>query len=104
MLWMLMTALWVVMLAAPLLLLATLLPTGRDCVRCGGETLPVQPRLLRPLRRFVLQRWCTSCGWEGYARSVAAPVPAPLEPALELTDEADDDAVWRGERHRDRTT
>jgi hypothetical protein len=98
MFWIFMTALWIVMLAAPLVLLVALLPTGRDCPRCGGETLAIQPRLLRPLRRLVLPRWCTGCGWEGYTRTVT---PAPL-PGLELThhlsEEADDDAAWRGEQ------
>ena len=99
MFWMFMTALWVVMLAAPLILLVALLPTGRDCPRCGGETLAIQPRLLRPVKRFVLPRWCTACGWEGCTRTApAAPVPG-LQPAHDAAEEVDDDAVWRGEQH-----
>lgn len=101
MFWMFMTALWVVMLAAPLVLLFALLPAGRECPRCSGDTLAVQTRLLRPIRRYVLRRWCTACGWEGYART-AAPAPVPgLELTHEVVDETDDDAAWRGEK-RDR--
>ena len=99
MFWMFMTALWVVMLVAPVVLLVALLPMGRDCPRCGGETLAIQPRFLRPVRRYVLPRWCTACGWEGYTRT-ASPAPLPgLHLATEPVEEADDDAVWRGERH-----
>ena len=98
MFWMFMTALWIVMLAAPLVLLIALLPSGRDCPRCGAETLAIQPRLLRPVRRFLLPRWCTACGWEGYTRTLAnAPLPG-LQLAPEAAEEVDDDAVWRGEK------
>ena len=99
MFWMFMTALWVVMLAAPLVLLIALLPTGRDCPRCGAETIPLLPRLLRPLRAFLMPRWCTACGWEGYTRVVANGPVQGLELAQGAHDEADDDAVWRGEKH-----
>jgi hypothetical protein len=99
MFWMFMTALWVVMLLAPLGLLIALLPSGRDCPRCGCETLPIRVSMLRAVRRFLCRRWCTSCGWEGIMR-VAKQVPAPV---LEVVPEEheggfDDDAVWRGER------
>jgi hypothetical protein len=99
MFWTLMTALWVVMLLAPLALLVALLPTGRDCPRCGGETFAIRTALLRPVRRFLGRRWCTSCGWEGvtrlplHPRPVLEPEPVRVEP-----EDADDDAVWRGER------
>ncbi|HEX6750320.1 MAG TPA: hypothetical protein VF092_23705 [Longimicrobium sp.] len=97
MFWMFMTALWVVMLLAPLALLVALLPSGRDCPRCGCESLPIRSSLLRPARRLLNRRWCTSCGWEGVMRVTRhAPVPA-LEVVPEH-DEYDDDAVWRGER------
>jgi hypothetical protein len=103
MFWMFMTALWVVMLAAPLVLLVALLPTGRDCPRCGGESLPIQPRLLRPLRRYLLPRWCTACGWEGYTRTaVPAPIPG-LDLAHQPAEEPDPDAVWRGEKRDPRS-
>src|SRR5215213_10957578 len=76
MFWMFMTALWVVMLLAPLALLVALLPSGRDCPRCGCETLPIQVRALKPLRRFLGRRWCTACSWEGIMRVTKnAPVP-----------------------------
>ena len=68
MFWMFMTALWVVMLLAPLALLVALLPSGRDCPRCGGETILLRQRMLHAARRFLGRRWCTSCGWEGVMR------------------------------------
>ena len=98
MVWMLMTALWVVMLLAPLALLVALLPSGRDCPRCGGESLPIRVQLLRPVRRFLGRRWCTACGWEGIMR---ASRPGPVLALERLHDEPeiiDDDAAWRGER------
>ena len=99
MFWMFMTALWIVMLAAPMILLAALLPTGRECPRCSAETLPIRSRLLHPLRGFVRSRWCMACGWEGYTRNApSAPVPG-LELSHEPVTEVDDDAAWRGERH-----
>jgi hypothetical protein len=98
MFWMFMTALWVVMLLAPLALLVALLPAGRDCPRCGGESLPIRVAALRPVRRFLGRRWCTACGWEGLMRVTRhAPVPA-VEAVHEERDEVDDDAVWRGEQ------
>jgi len=99
MLWILMTALWVVMLVAPLVLLVALLPTGRDCPRCGCESLPIRVAALRPVRRWLNRRWCTSCGWEGVMRvSRHAPVPAVETFVEEHAAEYDDDAVWRPER------
>ena len=98
MIWMLMTTLWVVMLLAPLALLLALLPAGRDCPRCGCESLPIRVAALRPVRRYLNRRWCTSCGWEGVMR-VTRLAPAPLvEAAAEEHAEYDDDAVWRPER------
>jgi hypothetical protein len=98
MFWMVMTALWVVMLLAPLGLLVALLPSGRDCPRCGSETLSIRLQLLRPLMRMLNRRWCTSCGWEGIMR-VSRHVLAPaVEVVVEEREEYDDDAVWRGER------
>lgn len=99
MFWTLMTTLWVVMLLAPLALLVALLPTGRDCPRCGGETLPIRVRMLRPVRRALTRRWCTACGWEGVVRHSLKNQPVPgLELQPVETDEVDDDAAWRGER------
>lgn len=98
MFWMLMTTLWVVMLLAPLVLLLALLPTGRDCPRCGCESLPIRVALLRPVRRWLNRRWCTSCGWEGVMRVTRqAPAPAAEAVAEEHVDFGDD-AVWRPER------
>lgn len=98
MFWMFMTALWVVMLLAPLALLVALLPAGRDCPRCGSESLPIRVAALRPARRFLNRRWCTSCGWEGIMRVTRhAPAPA-LELVADEHEEYDDDAAWRSER------
>ena len=97
MFWMFMTALWVVMLLAPLALLVALLPSGRDCPRCGGETLLLRHRMLGAVRRFMGRRWCTACGWEGTMR-FSHRMPVPVLEAVEHHDEADDDAVWRGEQ------
>ncbi len=99
MFWMLMTTLWVVMLLAPLALLVALLPSGRDCPRCGCESLPIRVAALRPVRRYLNRRWCTSCGWEGVMRVTRlAPVPVLEAVAAEERVEYDDDAVWRPER------
>lgn len=98
MFWMFMSALWFVMLAAPLVLLVALLPTGRDCPRCGCETLAIQSRLLRPLSRILIPRWCTACGWEGYARYARNTVVPGLELAPQLVEEPDPDAAWRGDQ------
>ena len=96
---MFMAALWIVMFVAPVVLLVALLPAGRDCPRCGGETLAIRSAMLRPVRRFLSQRWCTACGWEGTTRSHLHPQPLPgLELVRAEGDDADDDAVWRGEQ------
>lgn len=99
MFWMLMTTLWVVMLLAPLALLLALLPAGRDCPRCGCESLPIRVAALRPVRRYLNRRWCTSCGWEGVMRVThLAPAAPAVEPVAEEHPEYDDDAMWRPER------
>lgn len=97
MFWIFMTALWVVMLLAPLALLAALLPAGRDCPRCGTGTFLMQSRMLRPVRRFLGRRWCSACGWEGMMR-FGRPAPAPVPEAAPAAEEVDDDAAWRGEQ------
>lgn len=95
MFWLFMTTLWMVMLVAPLALLVALLPAGRNCPRCGGETLPIRSVLLAPLHGLIRRRWCIGCGWEGLARRPGRPSPAP---AFEVVpDDADgEDAPWRG--------
>lgn len=89
-----MTVLWVTMLATPLALLVALLPAGRDCPRCGSETMALRSRLLHGVRRWAARRWCACCGWEGMTRAglrrEAPPAPVPVVPH-----EADDDAAWR---------
>jgi hypothetical protein len=100
MFWMVMTALWVVLLLAPLALLVALLPSGRDCPRCGSETLLMRSRVLGRLRKVVGKRWCTACGWEGlmrYSSRPTTPAPVQTEPAEEYGT-ADDDAAWRSDR------
>ena len=98
MFWMFMTALWVVMLVAPLALLIALLPAGRDCPRCGSESFPIRVAVLKPVRRFLGRRWCAACGWEGITRVTRhVPVPA-FEVVPDDRQEEDDDAVWRPER------
>jgi hypothetical protein len=97
MFWMFMTALWVVMLVAPLALLVALLPAGRDCPRCGCESLPIRVQALKPVRRFLGRRWCTSCGWEGVMR-VTRHVPVLAMETIPEQAEVDDDAVWRSEK------
>ncbi|HYJ80350.1 MAG TPA: hypothetical protein VEW03_12135 [Longimicrobiaceae bacterium] len=99
MFWTFMTALWLVMLVAPIALLVALLPAGRDCPRCGSESLPIRVAALRPVRRFLTRRWCTACGWEGVVR-ITRQEPAPaVEVVHQAPEEAvDEDAVWRGER------
>jgi hypothetical protein len=98
MFWTFMSALWVVMLVAPIALLVALLPTGRDCPRCGSESVPIRVAILRPVRRFLSRRWCTACGWEGLVRVTRQPAPVTEVVAEEQVEQVDDDAVWRGER------
>ena len=97
MFWMFVVALWVAMLLSPIALLIAFLPAGRDCPRCASETVPIRTGWLRPMRRFLQQRWCLSCGWEGVMRYTVGPRPVPVpEPLTGMQREADDDAAWRG--------
>lgn len=95
MVWLFVVALWAVLLLAPVLLLFFFLPSGRDCPRCGSETLLIHSRLLRPVRRLAKLRWCTSCKWEGIMRPASLRRPLPkLEVVPDDRDE--DNAPWRG--------
>jgi hypothetical protein len=97
MFWLFVIALWAAMLLSPLLLLFLFLPSGRDCPRCGADTLPIRSRMLRPLRRLASLRWCLSCGWEGITRRTPLTRPLPkLEVVPDDADEREDDAPWRG--------
>lgn len=96
MFWLFVVALWVAMLISPIALLIAFLPSGRECPRCGSETLPIVSRMLRPFRRFLQQRWCMACGWDGVMRQTAPrPVPEPATERPTAPHEADDEA-WRG--------
>ena len=96
MLWLFVVALWSAMLLSPVLLLVLFLPSGRSCPRCGGETLRIHSRLLRPFRRMAHLRWCPSCRWEGVMRTVIWRRPLPkLEVVPEDAEDADGDASWR---------
>lgn len=77
MFWIFMFCLWIAMAIAPWGLLVALLPSGRDCPCCDGETVLLRNKVLRPARRFIGRRWCTACGWEGYMR-FRTPKPAPI--------------------------
>ncbi len=99
MFWLFVVALWAAMLLSPILLLFFFLPTGRECPRCGGETLLLRSRLLRPVRRLASVRWCFSCGWEGIMRRSAWLRPLPtLEVVPDDSDDRDENAPWRGGR------
>ncbi len=97
MFWLFVVVLCVAMLVSPIALLIAFLPGGRDCPRCGTETIPIRMRMLHPLRRFLHQRWCMACGWYGMMRQTAWPrAVARVEAADNTSFEADDDAAWRG--------
>ncbi len=95
MFWMFLVALWVAMLISPIALLIAFLPSGRDCPRCGGETIPIRNRLLHPFRRFLSLRWCMACGWDGVMRQTRWAQPVHQYETAETTLEADDNAAWR---------
>lgn len=98
MFWLLVMALWMALLLSPLALLYLFLPHGKDCPRCNGETLLLQSRLLRPVRRLANLRWCTACGWEGVVRSTVLSRPLPtFEVVPDDADDTDRNAPWRGE-------
>lgn len=96
MFWMFIVALWIAMLVSPIALLIAFLPSGRDCPRCGAETIPIRHRLLLPVRRFLHLRWCMSCGWDGVMRQAPWSRPTPAPETVDAAFESDDDAAWRG--------
>lgn len=96
MFWLFVVALWVAMLLSPILLLFFFLPAGRDCPRCGGDTLLIHSRILRYFSRIAGVRWCLACGWEGITRQSAWPRPLPtLEVVPDDAEENDGNAPWR---------
>jgi hypothetical protein len=96
MFWLLVTALWAAMLLSPFVLLYLFLPTGRECPRCAGETLPIRSRLLRVFGSLASLRWCMTCGWEGVSRNTVMRRPLPkFEVVPDDSGESDDDAPWR---------
>lgn len=97
MFWLFVVALWVAMLMSPILLLFFFLPTGRDCPRCGGDTLLLHSRILCYFARLVSVRWCLSCGWEGITRQTTWLRPLPtLEVVPDDAEDNDGSAPWRG--------
>jgi hypothetical protein len=96
MFWLFVVALWTAMLLSPIVLLYIFLPTGRGCPRCNQETLPLQSRMLKPLRRLMTLRWCIECGWQGIARNGTTPEPVVgHDAAPEVSHEPDSEAPWR---------
>jgi hypothetical protein len=96
MFWLFVMGLWMALLLSPLVLLYLFLPTGKDCPRCSSETLLLRSRTLRPVRRLVNLRWCTSCGWEGVTRHAMITRPLPtLEVVPDDADDPDNSAPWR---------
>lgn len=96
MFWLLVTTLWAAMLLSPFLLLFLFLPSGRDCPRCAGETVPIRSRMLWPVRRLAMLRWCLTCGWEGVTRNAVMRSPLPtLEVVPDDAAADEDDAPWR---------
>jgi hypothetical protein len=96
MFWFFLIALWAAMLLSPLLLLFMFLPSGRDCPRCSGETLPIVSRMLRPVRRITQLRWCSACGWQGVMRHTRVGSPLPkFEVVPDDGGEEQDDGSWK---------
>ena len=51
-------------------------PTHQHCPECGERTQSiVPPAWLKPTRRWVGRRWCTTCNWQGLGRIGADLVP-----------------------------
>jgi len=96
MFWILVTGLWAAMLLSPFVLLYLFLPSGRECPRCTGETLPIRSAFLRPVKSLATLRWCMSCGWEGVTRTSMIRRPLPkLEVVPDDRSDFDDQAPWK---------
>lgn len=96
MFWVFVAVFWIAMIVSPVALLIAFLPPGRDCPRCGGETLSIRRAFLRPVYRLLHQRWCMACGWEGMMRQTGRPAPVQLQEAFSETAHEADDEAWRG--------
>lgn len=95
MFWLFAMAIWIAMLVLPVVLLIALLPVGRECPRCSGETLPIRFVPLQPFRGLVSRRWCFACGWEGISRGASlARSAGKLAPVAQKRSEPEDDAAW----------
>lgn len=98
MFWLLVTGLWAGMLLSPFLLLYLFLPSGRECPRCAGETVPIRSRLMHPFRSLAMVRWCLACGWEGVIRTSVVRRPLPkFEVVPDDGSDADDGEPWHQE-------
>jgi hypothetical protein len=54
-----------------------LIPSGRVCPACGGETLALERTGLVRLLPGVCRRWCMACGWSWYRKSSRVSPVAP---------------------------
>ena len=45
-----------------------MLPTKRECRRCGEPLTLIQHSILGRLLPLVEHRWCLECGWSGVVR------------------------------------
>src|SRR5680860_521495 len=98
MFWILVVALWAVMLLSPVFLLYFFLPSGRECPRCTQETVSVRTLWLRPVKRIANLRWCIRCGWEGVVRTQLVRHALPrFEVVPDDSGNSGDGAPWRSD-------
>jgi hypothetical protein len=45
-----------------------LIPPGRRCPACGGETVALERRGIARLLPGIQRRWCVDCGWSWFRR------------------------------------
>lgn len=50
-----------------------LTPEGDRCPSCDAETLYVDERVWRPMRRWFRSSWCPRCNWTGPLKRSAQP-------------------------------